>query len=101
MQFGIRRATIKQEYRDTFEQCGVQVVALALGLGSLTPGGNQFPTHVLQTVVLHQAETTAWLQEKRDQERCEKRRGELVEWAILFFVIVGVILDFFLLLDRG
>jgi len=43
MQFGIRRATIKQEYRDTFEQCGVQVVALALGLGSLTPGGNQFP----------------------------------------------------------
>ena len=96
MRFGIRRANIEQSKRDMFEQCGVEVVSLALGLGSLTAGGGEFPTAVLRTVVMGQADATAWLQEKRDEERCAKRRGELVEWAILIFVIVGVVLDFLL-----
>lgn len=94
MRFWVRRAKIDEAKRDLFEQCGADVVALALGLGSLVPGSNQFPTHVLQTVVLGQADAMAWLQEKRDEEQCVKRRGELVEWAILIFVGLEVVHDF-------
>jgi hypothetical protein len=97
MRFRIRRAKISPQMRDDFERYGAQVIALALGLGSLTPQSGQFPTHALQTVVLHQSEAADWLREKRDEEMCDKRRTELVEWSILIFVIFGVVLDFLIL----
>jgi hypothetical protein len=81
--------------RDDFERYGSQVIALALGLGVLPIGGmgGGHPTHALQTVVLHQADAAAWLTEKRDEEERDKTRTEFIEWAILIFVVVGVIAD--------
>jgi hypothetical protein len=101
MRLRIRRASISDELRSEFEKAGTQVVALALGLGNLVPGGGQFVSQIQQNVLGHQAEASAWLQEKRDEETCDKRRTEIVEWAILLFVVVGVLVDLLLLKQGG
>jgi hypothetical protein len=92
MRFRIRRADIDQERRGHFERYGKEVIALALGLGSLSPGSVAV-THALQTVILHQHEASLWLQEKRDEEERDKTRNEIVEWAVLIFVILGVAVE--------
>src|SRR5664279_1977736 len=97
MRLRIRRAKITQQQRDEYERYGTQVIALALGLGSLTPGSGTFPTHALQMVVLQQAPAAEWLREKRDEDEYHQTRLEFVEWSILIFVVFGVILDFFML----
>jgi hypothetical protein len=72
-----------------------------LGLGVLPVGGQgAYPSALLQTVLLHQAEAAAWLTEKRDEEECDKTRTEIVEWAILVFVVLGVVFDFLILLKE-
>jgi hypothetical protein len=91
MRFRVRRADIHLETRGHFERYGKEVIALALGLGSMSPGGGG--THALQTVFGRQLEASLWLQEKRDEEEWDKTRNELVEWAVLIFVVLGVVVE--------
>ncbi len=94
MQFRSRHANIDEKRRAEFERVSVQVVSLALGLGSLTPGSNQFPTDILQMIVVGgQNDAAEWLREKREEEECHATRIEIVEWSILIFVVLSVILE--------
>jgi hypothetical protein len=86
----VRRANIPQVDRDVFERLGENLIALILASG-LTP---QAP--VLQNIfknpnTLNNA--TNWLTERGDAHQRHEDRIETVEWAILIFVVLGVILD--------
>ena len=93
MRCRIRRASISQQMRDDFERYGRDVIAFALGLGSLTPGSGQFPTHALQTVVLDQADAAAWLTEKRDKDERRETVTLSLEIAIVVLIVVEIILS--------
>jgi hypothetical protein len=72
MRFKVRRANIRQDLRDLFTLYGTEVVALALGVGTLPVGGGGFggtwsPTVALQTVHLNQQAAAEWLRERRDK----------------------------------
>jgi hypothetical protein len=102
MRFRVRRATIDENKRKEFERCGIQVVSLALALGSITPGSKQFPTFILKMIVLGgQNEAAEWLREKRDEEECHATRIEIIEWAILVFLVLSVILEIMALIKNA
>lgn len=94
MRFRVRRAAIEPQLRDRFEQCGDQVVALALGLGSIQSGGlgggGAFPTDAMMVVHRNQAAAESWLREKRDEAERHGTRLEICEWSILLFVALSV-----------
>jgi hypothetical protein len=88
---GIRPANIPQADRDIFERFGEFVI------GSVLAGGFA-PSH--DDLVPYQKRNTAqqnyardWLTERSDSHEQREQRVETVDWFILGFVIVGVILD--------
>jgi len=93
----VRKATIPQEERDILERYGDQVIALMI-----TSGHN--PRSVaLQEIYNNPAKlknAEDWLTERSDRNERHEDRVETVEWAILVFVILGVIADFALLVSR-
>lgn len=92
----VRRAKIPQMLRDEFEQYGEAVIVGALTSiidGASTP---------MQALILKwrdqcREEALAWLTERRDIHEQHEQRLETVEWAILIFVMVGVMVDLLLL----
>lgn len=101
MRFKIRQAEIDGNLRLSFDLYGEQVVALVLGLGSL-PHGTQ-PVLIAQAttiVLMNQEPARKWLLEKHDLAERHATRLEICEWAILLFVIFGVILDICNLINR-
>jgi hypothetical protein len=86
----IRRANIDQALREELELYGEQVMALALGV----PLSGFKPSALQMLVQSHPEEVKQWLQEKRDEEEYHKTRLEICEWAILYFLIISVALEF-------
>jgi hypothetical protein len=93
MRWRIRRAKIPADIRGLFELYGKDVVAMALGLGTVAGGGRELPTQALMTVHHNQQAAAEWLREERDREDCHKLVMTIVEILILVFVVVGVGLD--------
>jgi hypothetical protein len=100
----IRRAHISQIDRDRFERYGETVVALLLG-SELTERP-EAGTGIIkiagfyQKVIVDVNAASAWLTERADLRERREDRIETVEWAVLIFVAVGVIVDIFLLLQH-
>jgi hypothetical protein len=92
----VRRADIPAELRDRFELFGENVMAHAVGAGELSSKGVELDG----LLRMKRGEIVAWLLERRDIAERHEDRVETVEWAILIFVVAGVVLDV-LLLTRG
>jgi len=84
----VRVAKISQEVRDELERSGETVIAHAL---AVPLDVSDSPLHKFRHEERQAAED--WLTERRDIAERKEQRVELVEWAILVFVIFGVIVD--------
>jgi hypothetical protein len=76
---------------DRFELFGEDVFAHTLAAPNLNPGVQG--VELAGLVQIKRPEIMAWLTERRDLKELHENRVETVEWAILIFVIVGVIAD--------
>src|SRR5260370_30434123 len=85
----VRLATIDTKLRDQFELFGEDVLAHALAIGAIST--EQGP--LVPLLKEHRSEMMAWLQERRDIAERHADRLETVEWAILIFVVLGVIVE--------
>lgn len=91
----VRRANISQDLRDELERIGETVIIGGLVLAP------DMPSSFLHTFVTqHREGALAWLTERRDIETRHEDRVETVEWAILVFVIFGVLIDVLLLIHE-
>jgi hypothetical protein len=93
----VRRADIPALDRDTFERFGEAVI------GNLLVGGFTPIAPELQTIYgdkLKQAYARDWLTERSDAHERREQRLETVEWAVLIFVALGVIVDAVLLVHH-
>lgn len=87
----VRHARLPQELRDRFEVYGETVLALMLTTGQ--PNVSFQGVELLDLVRQKRSEIVAWLQERRDLAERREQRLETSEWAILIFVVAGVITD--------
>ncbi len=87
----IRRASISKSSRDIFERFGEAVIGIVLA-GNLQPRAPE-----LQKLYGDMGPTlkdaTAWLTERGDSQEQREQRMETVEWAVLMFVVLGVIVE--------
>jgi hypothetical protein len=86
----VRRANIPSEAREAFERTGYFSVAAELSAG-FPPAKpilrDQYPDGDIKKYA-HE-----WVRERADRDERHEDRLETVEWAILIFVVVAVILD--------
>lgn len=90
----IRKANIEQTDRDLFERIGELTIRIVL------TSGFQPATEELQSIYNNpdkKQKAQEWLTEKADIHERREDRLETVEWAILIFVVVGVLVDVLLL----
>jgi hypothetical protein len=85
----VRRANIPEQLRTQFERYGEDVLAHALAVGAHHTQGPE----LLNIMSGDRSPIMAWLTERRDIHERREDRLETVEWAILIFVIVGVLAD--------
>jgi|ERR1700722_10556832 len=92
----IQKADISDRHRQLFEQCGATTIQLTLASGH-TPS-----SELLRAIYINAdkagSDAEVWLIEQADRHANREWRVELAEWAVLVFVILGVIVDFLLLL---
>ncbi len=89
----VRYATIPQASRDIFERFGDSIIA------SVVTGFAGQRVDELNSICENpkrREEATAWLTERGDLRELHEQRLETAEWAILIFVVVGVVLDLIL-----
>jgi hypothetical protein len=77
----VRRATIEAKLRDQCELIGEDVLAHTVSVVAMEISGEK------------RQQVLEWLQERRDIAERHDDRVETVEWAILIFVIRGVIVE--------
>jgi hypothetical protein len=80
MRLEMRRANLDDDLRDLFEQYGKQVVAMALALGSNQ--GTGLRTHQSQL---------KWLMERRDLVERRVTMGMVMNVAISWTILLGII----------
>ena len=85
----LRKANITDDQRTEFERFGEGVLAQAFAVGAARTQGPD----LLNVLQRDRAPLLAWLTERRDIHERKEDRLETVEWAILIFVIVGVLAD--------
>jgi hypothetical protein len=85
----IRRADIAPELRERFEFYGERLVTLAIESG----GSDRIGSELADLGRHKRTEIVAWLQERRDLTAQQEDRQETVEWALLVFVVVSVVLE--------
>jgi hypothetical protein len=89
-----RKANIPEADRDTFERFG-ELVIVSLLTSGLAPVAKEL--QAFYGVEEKQRNVKAWLTERGDSHERREQRLEFVEWAILVFVGVSVVVDFLLL----
>jgi hypothetical protein len=92
----IGKADISKGHRQLFEQCGVATIQLTLASGH-TPASALLRGIYINAENLG-SDAEAWLIEQADKHANKEWRIEVAEWAVLIFVILGVIVDVLLLL---
>ncbi|HUZ90347.1 MAG TPA: hypothetical protein VMU78_00360 [Methylocella sp.] len=102
----MRYINIPHDLRDSLERYGENVVSFALGAGVSSGShglsmGNPAPTDMALQLLIqkNRDHVLAWLTERRDLAERREQRLETLEWAVLAFVILGVITDLALLAD--
>lgn len=96
----VRPAKIEARLRDMFEQAGVETVRTLVFIATVNREG--LPEAWKQISVPSEERNAAleWLTEKADIAERKEQRVELIEWAILVFVILGVVTDVLLLIHE-
>src|SRR5262249_44276348 len=89
----VGRANIPPDIRSRFELYGETLMGLAIASGDAIRIGQE----VANLGQNHRNQIVEWLRERRDIQARHEDRLETVEWAILIFVIVGVIVDLWML----
>jgi hypothetical protein len=84
MRFKVRNAAIPKELRDHFERYGETIIATALATAPRPP---------LLGLDGHEEEALKWLTERSDGRERKETRIELLEWGILIFVVLGVLVE--------
>jgi hypothetical protein len=87
----VRRADIAPELQERFEFYGEKLIALAIE--SHDP--NRIGVELSDLVHHKRKEILAWLQERRDLASQQEDQLETVEWALLLFVFVSVVLEIY------
>jgi len=85
----IRRADIAPQLRERFEFYGERLLTLAIESG----GSDRIGSELADLGRHKRTEIVAWLQERRDLTAQQEDRQETVEWALLVFVVVSVLLE--------
>jgi hypothetical protein len=83
----VRKANITPELRTHFERYGENVLVQVL------VNNPQTQDKELVGLLAHRQEIMDWLTERRDIHERREQRLEAVEWAILIWVVIGVIAD--------
>jgi hypothetical protein len=91
----ITHAKIESQLRERFERYGETLMALAIESGDATRIGSDLASLGQG----NREQIIEWLQERRDIVTNREDRLETVEWAILVFVLLGVILDVVLVIQ--
>ncbi len=91
MRFRKRDAGINKNLRDQFERYGETVIATALATTARPP---------LEGVDGNEQAALRWLTERSDARECKETRLEILEWGILVFVVLGVIVESFQLICK-
>ena len=83
----VRHADISPTLREKLERYGETVIQLMVSSG--------FNPRAEDLIAIYQdkhavADAAKWLTERADKNANHERRIEIVEWAILIFVIVGI-----------
>ena len=86
----VRSANIDKDKRDEFGQRGEFIIAMIL-TGGLSPRAEKLQRFYNDLDI--QKDALAWLTERYDSRERHERRLETVEWAILIFVFLGVIVE--------
>ena len=92
----VRKANISPGHRDLFERYGETVIQLTITSGHSPASADLNPVYNNHKNARSDAE--AWLAEVGDRKANKEWRIEVAEWAVLVFVILGVIVDCLLLL---
>jgi len=87
----VRYASIPKDARDIFERFGEAIIGSVVTGGMAQRHGDLQKIYTDQNAMLSHA--TAWLTERADLRELHEQRLETAEWAILIFVVAGVILD--------
>jgi hypothetical protein len=85
----IRRAEIPLELRERFELFGETLLAFAIMSGD----ANAMGLELAGLGQMKRQEIVDWLRERRDVGARDEDRLETLEWAILIFVVIGVVAD--------
>jgi len=97
MRIKVREAEIPPTKRDIFERYGVQVIGFVLA-GGFTPAAKDLqPLYREDNIKTHARD---WLTERADLQERHETLTFWLEAGVLFFVILGVIIDA-CLLRRG
>jgi len=90
----LRKADIPTDERDMFERVGESGLQLTLAGGFHPKADELGRIYSSDTAVIRHAQE--WLTERADLRARHEWRLERLEWAILIFVILGVVADFVL-----
>ena len=86
MRFRVRKAAIPPTDRDLFERYCETAVTLVITSG-FNPGGE---LGYLYNDVSRKQNAAQWLTERADIRESHETRIEIIEWAILVFLVVSV-----------
>jgi hypothetical protein len=86
----VRKAIIRQISRDLFERFGEGIIAEMVS-ASHSPRAPELIKMYSDELMIKEA--SQWLTEQGDEKVLHQQRLEFVEWAILAWLIVGVIFD--------
>jgi hypothetical protein len=84
---------LQPELRERFELHGEQLMAVAIESGD----ANRIGIELAALGQQNRGDVVFWLRERRDIAARHEDRSETVEWAILIFVVIGVIVDLLIL----
>jgi hypothetical protein len=90
----VRKADIPQAHRDVFERYGESVMQMMIA-ANFAPRAKELSEMYSDQAMIENA--GKWLTERADKNAKHEWRIEIVEWAILIFVIVGVAVDLYIL----
>lgn len=94
----VRKANIPVEDRETFERFGEFVVGLVLA-GGFTPSSKELQRYYHgDEKEIKKTYARDWLAERITLHERREDRIETLEWAVLIFVVLGVIADGLLVL---
>jgi hypothetical protein len=92
----VNRVEIPSGIRAIFELYGFQNVSFALVMGQPGPAVGI----LLKTVNENPNETKLWLKEQRQLIERDEWRREMLEWAVLIFVVMGTVTELAMLFGK-